>query len=122
MVTVPYRTRGQRVYHEANPTLSKFAVSIDRPPEGSFTICQDCGACTFSWRKGDQREDGNHLLTMTVRDAILHRAIRIAVETHLTKITEQPSDHLVEVEHRIRIMAPEAKVPYRKISVMLRVE
>jgi hypothetical protein len=42
----------------------------------------------FPWRKGDQREDENHLLTMTIRDAILHRAIRIAAETHLTKITE----------------------------------
>jgi hypothetical protein len=76
----------------------------------------------FPARKGDEREDGSHLLTMTVRDAILHRAIRIAAETHLTKITEQPSDHLAEVEYRIRIMIPRAKVPYRRVSVMLHVE
>ena len=59
---------------------------------------------------------------MTVRDATLHRAIHIAAETHLAKIIEQPPDHLAEVEHRIRIMILEAKVLYRKVSVMLRVE
>jgi hypothetical protein len=50
------------------------------------------------------------------------RAIRIAAETHLTKITEQPSDHLAEVEYRIRIMIPGAKVLYKRGNVMLHVE
>lgn len=76
----------------------------------------------FHGRKGDQREDENRPLAMTIRDAILHRAIRIAAETHLTKITEQPSDHHAEVVHRIRIMIPGANVPYRNVSVMLHVE
>jgi hypothetical protein len=80
------------------------------------------GSSPFLRRKEDQREDENHLLTMTVRDAILHGAIRIAAESHLTKVTEQPSGHLAEVEHRIRIMIPGAKVPYRNVSVMLDVE
>jgi hypothetical protein len=73
-------------------------------------------------RKGDQRAIENHPLAMSIRDTILHRAIRIAAETHLTKITEQPSDHLAEVLHRIRIMIPGAKVPYRNVCVMLHVE
>ena len=75
---------------------SQFALSINRPPEGSFAIGQHCKVCRE--KRGSE-----------VRDAILHRAIRIAAETHLTKITEQPSDHLAEVEYRIRIMIPRAK-------------
>jgi hypothetical protein len=76
----------------------------------------------FHGRKGDQRLHENRPLAMTIRDAILHRAIRIAAETHLTEITEQPSDHLAKVVHRIRIMIPGAKVPYRNVSVMLHIE
>jgi hypothetical protein len=59
---------------------------------------------------------------MTIRDVVLHRAIHIAAEAHLTKITDQPSDHLAEVEHRIQIMIPGAKVPYRRVSVVLHIE
>ena len=72
--------------------------------------------------KSRYEEIVNHPLAMTMRDAILHRAIRIAAETHLTKITEQPSDHLAEVLHRIRIMTPGAKVPHGNVCVMLHVE
>src|SRR4051812_45944166 len=76
--------------------------------------CLQCvriaGSSPFRGRKEDQIEDENHPLAMTIRDAILHTAIRIAAEMHLTKITEQLSDHLAGVEYRIRMMIPEAKM------------
>jgi hypothetical protein len=101
------------------PNLQCLSIGLQKD---RLQFVRIAGSAPFPGRKGDQREDGNHLLTMTVCGVILHRAIRIAAEKHLTKIAEHPPDHPAEAEHRIRIMIPGAKVPYRKVSVMLHVE